>query len=148
MVDKRKKGVGSKRTRARADAVVPPLAIPPTAPQDVSPVLFAFPATVIGTLLPRWDDIPPAFKDYYRCPWNELAARWFANTSGMGSPFPGDVSFYAKPGIDPGKAWRHVEACMRSFEPKHEHKMAGVSWLIDCFFEKISIPSEKKEYTG
>jgi hypothetical protein len=127
---------------------LPPLPSPPTEPREVHPVLRAFPAKVIGTLLPNWDDIPETFKRYMTCPWHDLAARWFASSSGMGEPFPADVEFHGKPGVSPEKAYHHIDACLRSFEPKHEHKIAGVSWLIECFLEKVVIPSEKKEYTS
>lgn len=40
-----------------------------------------------------------------------------------------------KEGVDPDKAMRHLAACMRSFEPKHEHKMAGVACLMATWFE-------------
>jgi len=128
--------------------MLPPLPATPTEPREVHPVLAAFPAKVIGTLLPKFEDIPETFKRYMTCPWHDFAARWFASASGMGRPLPGDVSFYGKPGINPEKAYRHIDACLRSYEPRHEHKMAGVSWLIDIFFEKVTIPSEKKEYTS
>jgi hypothetical protein len=33
---------------------------------------------------------------------------------------------------------------MRSFEPKHEHKIEGVAYLMSQWFEKILIPQDKE----
>jgi len=127
----------------------PPLPVPPKEPVEVHPVLFAFPANVIGTLLPRDRDIPAEFHNGGR--WSELVNRWFMSTNGLapdGIRLPADVEYHGKPGISAEKAWRHVDACLRSYEPKHEHKLAGVAWLIDTFFSKVVIPSEAlKEYS-
>jgi hypothetical protein len=34
-------------------------------------------------------------------------------------------------------AMRHVQYCMRSFEPKHEHKEAGCAYLLSLWFDDI-----------
>ena len=117
-----------------------PLSSPPT-PQDVSAPLYAFPARVVGTLLPEWDSIPDEFKGHGRTAWNEFVDLWFT-PSGL----PEDAAFHGRPGIDAEKAFRHLSTCMRSFQPKHQHKMAGCAYLASCFFEKIVFPTEKKEF--
>lgn len=111
-----------------------PLSDPPV-PQEVHPALEAFPARVIGTLLPEFDVIPDQFKRT-STPWCRFVSMWFA---GM---LPDDIGFYPKPGIDAAKAWRHISTCLRSYEPKHEHKMAGCAYLASCFFEKVASPSK------
>jgi hypothetical protein len=42
-----------------------------------------------------------------------------------------------KEGIDAGKALRHIKVCLGSWEPKHEHKIAGVAYLFSSWFEGI-----------
>lgn len=95
-------------------------------PQVVSDLEVVFPANV-DHLLPSCTDIPQEFKDY-RNHWNELAETWFF--SGLSSD-----ALYPKPGIDKTEALRHLKAIMGSFEPKHEHKIAGVSYLMSLWFE-------------
>jgi len=47
------------------------------------------------------------------------------------------------PKIDSQLAWRHIMTCLKSFEPKHEHKMAGVGYLLSLWF--LSFREEKTE---
>lgn len=98
---------------------------------DVDDVTLAFPARVVGTLLPAWGEIPDEFKQAGN-QWCQLAERWFFR--GLGGS-----AFYPKPGVDPKKAVRHVSACLGSFEPKHEHKEAGCAYLLATFFERVEI---------
>jgi hypothetical protein len=101
-------------------------------PKEVSEVLQAFPAIVIGDLLPIWGDIPEEFKTG-RTPWHELFHVWFYE--GLGE----DSKFHAKDGIDAEKAWIHINTCISSYEPKHEHKEAGAAYLMSCFFDKVVV---------
>lgn len=119
---------------------LPPLSSPPT-PQDIDKVLYVFPARVIGTLLPELKAIP---EDVPRV-WGHFIGYWFAAIY-TGKGLPADIEFHAKSGFDAEKAYRHIDTCMRSFQPKHEHKTAGCAYLASCFFEKVVIPSEKKEF--
>lgn len=110
-------------------------------PQKVTDVELAFPARVVGTLLPETSDIPEEFHFLNRSnSWIELVGRWFFQG------LPKDVQFYAREGISAEDAYRHVRACLGSFEPKHEHKVAGCAYLLSVFFEKVEIPSEGAVY--
>ena len=103
-------------------------------PMDVDEVTMAFPAEVVGTYLPAEKDIPEEFWDGRASPpgeWTHIVNTWF--TRGLNP----DVKFSAKEGIDARKAFRHCAAIMGSFQPKHEHKIAGVAYLLSEFFEKI-----------
>jgi hypothetical protein len=97
-------------------------------PKDVDAATFAFPARVLGTLLPA--NRPES----ERC-WRDLFTRWFF------AGLPKDTEFTPKAGIDRTKAMRHISACMRSFEPKHEQKEAGVAYLLSLWFERIESKS-------
>ncbi|MEX2717483.1 MAG: hypothetical protein Q6370_014380 [Candidatus Sigynarchaeota archaeon] len=96
-------------------------------PVAISDVELAFPAHVVGKLLPEWDSIPVEFRER-RSPWCRIVDAIFA---GEGS----DVAISVRKGIDPTLAGRHLRACMASFEPKHEHKIAGVAYLLSLWFE-------------
>lgn len=82
--------------------------------------------------LPKWEDIPAEFKKHGN-PWEALASRWFFQG------LPRDTEFHPKPGVDINKALRALHAVLNSFEPKHEHKMAGVAYLMAEWFEDIKI---------
>jgi hypothetical protein len=92
-------------------------------PIKISDVELAFPAD-ISKLLPLYDSIPEEFKDGNR--WTQLADDLFAEGGDPGN---------TKPGIDKREAVRHLQACLGSFQPKHEHKIAGVAWLLSQWFE-------------
>jgi hypothetical protein len=98
-------------------------------PVDVSDLDIAFPASV-GHLLPAWADIPEEFRHWPGNGWVRFVDNWF---------FKGTSTrqLKAKPGIDKNAALRHVRACMGSFEPKHEHKTAGVAYLLSLWFEPL-----------
>lgn len=102
-------------------------------PVAISDVELAFPAHVIGKLLPEWSAIPAEFREQ-QSPWCHIAANAF---SGVNSK----VEIALRPGIDRNLATRHLRACMGSYEPKHEHKIAGVAYLLSLWFELVE---EKK----
>jgi hypothetical protein len=110
------------------------------APKPVDPVLFAFPAHVVGALLPPHADIPRDYRDSRR-PSRQLFERWFYE--GLRG-----ATFEPRAGVDRDTALRHISACMRSFEPSHEHKEEGVAFLLELYFERVRVPSEKGARRG
>jgi hypothetical protein len=101
-------------------------------PQAISDLTFAFPANVVGTLLPERSEIPEEFdSNWHRNnhEWCGVANRWFSHGLDQSD-------FVAKDGIDAETAWKHLGTIMRSWEPKHEHKIAGVAWLMSQWFDK------------
>lgn len=94
-------------------------------PHDVSDVQRAFPAMVVGTYLPPYlwfeeDDVPEAWRDFV----NALFA-------GQAT----DIALIPAEGIEAAKAWDHATMVLGSFEPKHEHKVDGVAWLLWHWFD-------------
>lgn len=96
-------------------------------PHQVPDVLIAFPGS-LGDLLPSMSIIPEEFKnDRSGNPWLKWQSVWFYE--GLpGYPSPKD-------GISLDLAMRHLSCIQRSFEPKHEHKVAAVAWLASRWFE-------------
>lgn len=119
----------------------------PPVPMDVDECQRVFTAGVIGTLLPEWDLIPEEFKRGHTR-WHHLVAMWFGTAAGHPDGLPADAEFHAKPGLGGAeKAYTHIMTCLRSWDPRHQHKIAGCAWLAHCFFEKVVIPSLKMEYS-
>lgn len=100
-------------------------------PHEVDQLTLAFPAN-LGALLPATDAIPPDYRN--RRQWESFARKWFAGT------LPEGVHMHATEGIDARAAGRHLTAVLRSYEPKHEHKIAGVAWLASRWFDKVTLP--------
>jgi len=94
-------------------------------PKDVSRSDCAF-GNVNG-LLPRWDEIPKEFK-HGRTGWNSLASEWFFSGLDKGR-------LVAKDDIDANKAIAHLSTILRSFNPEHEHKEAGVAYLMSLWLK-------------
>ena len=94
-------------------------------PHDVSPIDAAFPANVVGTLLPLMADIPEEFHSDHN-KWCELVSQLFF----LGGKLP-----KVQAGIDPAKAKTHLSAVLGSYQPKHEHKTAGAAWLMSMWYE-------------
>ena len=99
-------------------------------PVPVSDIVLAFPAGVIGTLLPPVEDIPQEF--FKENKWTRLADRLFA-----GLAEDDQTTIEPREGVDVWHASRQVSACLRSFDPKHEHKVAGVAYLLSLFFADV-----------
>lgn len=77
-------------------------------------------------ILPPYLSIPDEFKRG-KNPWVQWQRDWFYK--GLKSlPTP-------KPGIDIKLAMANLACCQGSFEPKHEHKEAGVAYLASLWFE-------------
>ena len=114
-----------------------PLPHPPI-PRAVDGVFRVFPANVIGTYLPLLENIPEEFKSHGN-KWCSFVDDMFFRGIAQ------DTAMHSKPGIDPKVAFAHVDVCLRSYEPKHEHKTAGVAYLLYCFFAKIVVPSRNIE---
>lgn len=92
-------------------------------PHQVDDVTLAFPAII--------DDLMP--DERLHVGYNSALGRLAADIFGEGDRY----GFCAREGIDAEKAWRHIAAILRSFAPKHEHKIGGVGYLIGEFFETV-----------
>ena len=104
---------------------------------ELSDADIAFPAHVIGRVIPVWEEIPSEYKDENH-PYSKLAARIF-----FGQAKEEFIDLEPRDGIDTTKAVRMIKAALGSFEPKHEHKIAGVAYLFDTFFEKCELFKER-----
>ena len=102
-------------------------------PKEVSDGDKAF-GGIMKELLPAYNDIPEDFKSDYgdQRKWVKLVSDWFF----IG--LPQNTIFTPKQGIDKDKALRHIMAIMRSWVPKHQHKTAGVAYLLSLWFEDVS----------
>lgn len=80
--------------------------------------------------LPLWDDIPKEFKDFNsKNQWLKAQNDWFYNGIRM-------EQLVAKEGVDKNKALRALMAIQGSYKPSHEHKMAGVAYLMSEWFKE------------
>jgi hypothetical protein len=77
--------------------------------------------------LPEYAVIPDDFKKGNTV-WNRLFKKWFYG--GLK-----ELSLTPKDGIDTKKAVKLIRAHMGSFEPKHEHKEAGVAYMMSMLFD-------------
>lgn len=86
----------------------------------------------VSALMPARDDIPKKFYEFQGTKWNEFINEWFY----YGNPFA-KWNLYTRPDIDPKIAINHITAIMRSYEPKHEDKIASCAYLLSRWFPKI-----------
>lgn len=101
-----------------------------TQPVAIDDATLAFPHSVIGKLLPEWDVIPDEFKSHHH-KYAELARKWM---------YQGIKAIRFNPEIDAHTAGRHIQACLGSYEPKFQHKIAGVAYLMSIWgAEEIDI---------
>lgn len=91
---------------------------------------------VFGTerLLPKWDEIPSEFKTGNL--YTKLACALF-----YGDPSTNFTMIFLDDFQDEG-APQALNKCVRahltSYGPKHEHKIAGVGYMMSCVFEFAS----------
>lgn len=83
--------------------------------------------------LPKYSDIPEEFKRG-STKWNEITSTWFF------SGLPQGTDFIPRKDVDGNKALKAIKAILVSWEPKHEHKEAGVAYLLSQWFEDVKIP--------
>lgn len=83
-------------------------------------------------LLPKYADIPDEFKKDHNV-WVDLVSTWFF--TGLSK----ETEFIPQDGIDPKEALAHVAACLRSWQPKQEHKTAGCAYLMSLWFKDVKI---------
>lgn len=108
-----------------------------TQPSEVTDIDLAFPARGIE-LMPDLDIIPDEFQGNE---WNRFAEDWFM----FGWPEQG---LFPKEGVDPEKAVAHARVVLGCYGIKHEHKIAGVGFLLSLWFDSIgpkSTATEKDE---
>lgn len=99
---------------------------------EVSAADIAFPTTPPG--LPPWDDIPEDFRDNWHRdnhPWCRIPSKWFYQGGGLS-----DFGLTPKDGIDGDKAMRAIRCCLGSWEPQHQHKIAGVAYMLSQWFDQ------------
>lgn len=90
--------------------------------------------------LPKWGDLPQHFQRRWHGgePYCDFISAWFYNGRA-----PEDMArLVEKNGVDRAKALRAISAAMRSFEPKHEHKIVGCGYLLSQWFDLL--PEAKK----
>lgn len=101
-------------------------------PTVIDDLTVAFGPRSIDELLPSYRDLPEEFQRE-RHEGCRIAQGWF---------FEGlKRDLTPRQGIDKPTALRHLKACLGSFEPKHEHKIAGCGYLLAKWFE-IGAPSD------
>ena len=82
--------------------------------------------------LPKWEDIPEIYKRGNNF-WNNLTSQWFF----CGLKQEDLATFKPRDGVDNKKAMMALSTILSSFEPKHEHKEAGVAYLLSEWFEEV-----------
>jgi len=77
--------------------------------------------------LPAYEAIPEEFKSDHN-PFVKLQQKWFF------TGLDGD-EIKPKKGVVAGNAFAALRAIQSSYEPRHEHKQAGVAYLMSQWFD-------------
>lgn len=84
-------------------------------------------------LLPMWDELPEEFQKYnYNKYCSAASSMFFEGLAKSGVT--------VKPEFNEDEVLRHLLTILRSFQPKHEHKIAGVGYLISKWCD---LPADK-----
>lgn len=95
---------------------------------------IAFGPKNISEFLPAMHSIPKEFFND-RNPWSQLVSGWF---------FRGVKEWpIAKEGINFKMAAAHIRVALASWEPKHEHKMAGCAYLASLWLDEKTLTGGK-----
>ena len=106
-------------------------------PEEVRDIELAFGGDM-KKLLPPMEEIPEEFKKG-KHKFCDIIGKWFFQG------LPKTTEFIPKEGIDPMQAINHIRAIMASFEPQHQHKEAGCSFLLSEWFVDISLEGFENE---
>lgn len=119
---------------------------------EVSDIEIAFPTRAME-ILPAMKDIPDEFVEVSSCSWDgkttrrcrngKPGSRWLEVISDWFFRGLKDVEWTPKPGVDPKKALRAIQACMGDWSPSHEHKEAGCAFLLSEWFEDVKYQPAK-----
>lgn len=117
-------------------------------PKEVSDAMATFPAGVVREgFLPDWEECKSYYKSGSPNKWKDLFNQLFYK--GLKGKEGHNLILDYRKGVNPDKAWRHIKTCMGSFEPSHEHKVAGVAYLMDHWFNDYKwSPTEDGETWG
>jgi hypothetical protein len=96
---------------------------------EITKIDEAFPADALEWM-PPMDSIPDEFKNNHH-EFCKIVSRWFYK--GL-SP---RVKFYPKKDVNAEKAYRVIRACLGSYAPKQEHKMAATAYMLSQWFHEI-----------
>lgn len=91
-------------------------------PEDLASITDLELAFGTTRFLPPADEIPEEF-------WRGNDYTKLAEAIFFGRPLP-DFEVLMKEGVEPSLLNKVVRSHLQSFEPKHEHKIAGVGYLI------------------
>jgi hypothetical protein len=84
--------------------------------------------------IPAREDIPSEFVDGWKHnPWCKVAESWFFD--GMDA----DTVTAKNEDVDVDAALRAVGALLRSWTPKHEHKIAVAGWWLSTWFDDVDV---------
>lgn len=102
--------------------------------QDITELDAVFGPSNLSDFLPAMRDIPREFwNDSNK--WASLVQSWFFN--GI-KEWP-----IAKEGINFKMAVAHIRSILVSFEPKHEHKIAGCAYLASLWLDEKTLNGGK-----
>jgi hypothetical protein len=94
----------------------------------VDQVNYAFPAHVIGILIPEWQYLPEQFRDGNSC-FEELASHACFNCVELKPEV-------VRVDVDLSSANRQLSAVSRSFEPEHKYKEAALAYLLSLWLRE------------
>lgn len=103
-------------------------------PQEVDEATFIFPSSVVGVLLPERHEIPEHFDMFSP----KKAHPWMDLIQGMFFGSYNEMWFSQRDGVDVTEAVRHISAVLRSFQPKHEHKVEGAAYLMSMWMKAVA----------
>ncbi len=101
-------------------------------PHEFSDVQRVFPAQIMEHL-PPWEEIPDDFKNESHSACNVLP-RWMFGDLFTKEPM---ASIVGKEGVSAKTIFYHIDTILRSYEPKHEHKEAGVAYMISLWVRSV-----------
>lgn len=108
-------------------------------PKEVTDLDMGFGPRILKEYLPEMSEIPEDFRRERgeAKKWTNIVDDWF---------FSGIQKLVLKPkaGIYGNKAFRHLTVVMSSREPSHEHKTAGVGYLMSLWFDDIQYEKVRK----
>lgn len=96
----------------------------------------------IDGIIPAYKDIPDEYKTDY--PEDQLIKKFREFTDMWFFCGVHIINITPKEGIDKKKALRMVTAVIKSFEPSHEHKQAGVTYLMHNLFDDVEYETRRK----
>jgi len=113
----------------------------------IDSVTMAFPV-LIKRYMPAYNEIPWEFRHGTHAIKEPVIRKWIQFQRDWFDYGFEKLDVVPREGVDSNTALKHLAMIQKSFEPKHEHKVAAIAYLASLWFESVNYTCKKEDPNG